>query len=61
MRILHERTESCLKLVLIMASLVATKKMCCRSCVSSVGIVQLVVCEQQLLTRRERQIMRVHF
>ena len=38
-----------------------TKKMCCRSCVSSVGTVQLVVWEQQLLTGRERQIMRVHF
>ena len=53
MRIPHERKESCLKLASIMASLVVTKKMC-------VGTVQLVVWEQQLLTRRERQIMRVH-
>ena len=37
MRIPHERKESCLKMASIMASLVATKKMCCRSCVSSVG------------------------
>ena len=58
MRIPHERKESCLKLASIMAS---SKKMCCRSCVSSVGTVQLVVWEQQLLTGRERQIMRVHF
>ena len=35
MRIPHERKESCLKLASIMASLVVTKKMCCRSCVSS--------------------------
>ena len=61
MRIPHERKESCLKLASIMASLVVTKKMCCRSCVSNVGTIQLVVCEQQLLTGRERQIMRVHF
>ena len=61
MRIPHERKESCLKLASIMTSLVVTKKMCCRSCVSSVGTVQLVVWEQQLLTGRERQIMRVHF
>ena len=60
-RIPHERKESCLKLASIMASLVATKKMCCRSCVSSVGTVQLVAWEQQLLTGRERQIMRVLF
>ena len=56
MRIPHERKESCLKLASIMASLVATKKMCCRSCVSGVGTVQLVVWEQQLLTGRERQM-----
>ena len=43
MHIPHERTESCLKLASIMASLVVTKKMCCRSCVSSVGTVQHVV------------------
>ena len=47
MRIPHERKESCLKLASIMASLAATKKMCCRSCVSSVRTVQLVVWEQQ--------------
>ena len=52
MRVLHERKESCLKLASIMASLVVTEKMCCRSCVSSVGTVQLVVWEQQLLTGR---------
>ena len=40
--------------------LVVAEKMCCRSCVSNVGTVQLVVWEQQLLTGRERQIMRVH-
>ena len=57
----HKRKESCLKLASLMASLVVAKKMCCRSCVSSVGTVQLVVWEQQLLTGRERQIMRVHF
>ena len=61
MRIPHERKESCLKLASIMASLAVTKKMCCRSCVSSVGTVQLDAWERQLLTRRERQIMRVHF
>ena len=61
MRIPHVKKESCLKLASIVASLVVTKKMCCRSCVSSVGTVQLVVWEQQLLTGRERQIMRVHF
>ena len=42
-----------------MACLVVTKKMCCRSCVSSVRTVQLVVWEQQLLTGRECQILRV--
>ena len=47
MRIPHERKESCLKWASIMASLVVTKKLCCRSCVSSVGTVQLAVWEQQ--------------
>ena len=41
MRIPHERKESSLKLASIMASLVVTQKMCCRSCVSSVGTLQL--------------------
>ena len=36
------------KLASILASLVVTKKMCCRSCVSSVGTVQLVVWQQLL-------------
>ena len=44
MRTPHERKESCLKLASIMASVVVTTKMCCRSCVSSVGTVQLVGC-----------------
>ena len=37
MRIPHKRMESCLKSASIMAFLVVTEKMCCRSCVSSVG------------------------
>ena len=57
MRIFHKKERS----ASIMASLVVTEKMCCQSCVSSVGTVQLVVWEQQLLTGRERQITRVHF
>ena len=56
MRILHEKKESCLTFASITAPLVVTKKVCCRSCVSSVGTVQLVVWEPQLLTGRERQI-----
>ena len=36
-----------------MASLVVTEKMCCQSCVSSVGTVQLDAWERQLLTGRE--------
>ena len=60
-RIPHERKESCLKLASIWASLVVAQMMCCRHFVSSVGTVQLVVWEQQLLTGRERQIMRAHF
>ena len=61
MRILDEKKESCLKLAFIMASLVVTEKMCCQSCVSSVRTAQLEAWEQQLLTGRARQIMRVHF
>ena len=57
-RIPHEGMESCLKSASIMASLVMTEKMCCRSCVSSVGTVQLDAWERQFLTGRERQIMR---
>ena len=44
-----------MKLASIMASLVVTEGMCCRSCVSSVGTVQLDAWERQLLTGRERQ------
>ena len=55
MRIPHERMESCLKSASIMASVVVTEKMCCRSCVSSVGTVQLDAWERQLLTGRDRQ------
>ena len=44
-----------------LASLVVTEKMCCQSCVSSVGTVQPDAWERQLLTGRERQITRVHF
>ena len=49
----HSWKERCQKLASIMASLVVTEKMCCRSCVSSVGTVQLDVWERQLLTGRE--------
>ena len=60
MRIPHEKKESCLKLASIMASLVVAEKMCCRSCVSNVGTVQLDAWERQLLTGRVRQTTRVH-
>ena len=59
MRIPHERKASCQKSASAMASLVVTKKMCCRSCVSSVETVQLDALERQLLTGRERQIMQL--
>ena len=52
------KKESCLKSAPIMASLVVTEKMCCQSCVSSVGTVQPDAWERQLLTGRERQITR---
>ena len=53
-RIPHERKESCQKMNV-------TEKMCCRSCVSSVGTVQQYAWERQLLTGRVRQTTRVHF
>ena len=58
---LPEKKESCLKLASITCSLVVTEMMCCQSCASSVGTVQPDAWERQLLTGRERQIMRVHF
>ena len=39
--LLHERMESCQASASIMDSLVVTEKMCCRSCASRVGTVQL--------------------
>ena len=52
MRIPHERKESCVKLTLIMASLVVTEKMCCRSCVSSVGTVSTGCVEATVVDRK---------
>ena len=54
-----ERKESCQKWASTMASLVVTEKMCCRSCVSSVGTVRMDASVRLLLTGRVRQTTRV--